>query len=237
MAAIEQGRATYDNVRKFVTYIFASNVPEIVPFVAYVLFRIPLPLTVMQILAVDLGTDLVPALALGAEPAEADVMRRSPRSRAQRLLDAPTLLRAYAWLGMIQAVLSLGAFFAVYGIAGWRPGEPLTTTGPLYAAATTATFAGIVACQVGNLFACRSTHTSAFLPHGANPMLWYGVAVEVALLGALVHVAPLAAVFGFAPPGGRVWLLLASFPLALLALEELRKSVARASARRACIAP
>jgi sodium/potassium-transporting ATPase subunit alpha len=102
VAAIEEGRAVYDNVRKFVTYIFASNIPEIVPFIAFVLFRVPLPLTVMQILAVDPGTDLLPALALGAETPEPDVMRRPPRSRRERLLNLPTLLRAYGWLGMIE---------------------------------------------------------------------------------------------------------------------------------------
>ena len=64
VAAIEEGRAVYANIKKFVTYIFASNIPEIVPFIAFVLFKIPLPLTVMQILAVDLGTDMVPALGL-----------------------------------------------------------------------------------------------------------------------------------------------------------------------------
>lgn len=223
VAAIEEGRASYDNVRKFVTYIFASNVPEIVPFVAFVLFRIPLPLSVMQILAVDLGTDLVPALALGAEPAEPDVMRRPPRGRSEHLLDAPTLLRAYAWLGAIQAVLSLGAFFAVYWLAGWRPGEVLAPTGAIYAQATTATFAGIVACQVGNLFACRGARMSALVPRGRNRLLGYGIAVELGLLFALVYVPPLARVFGFAPLSPTVWLLLAPFPVVLVALDELRK--------------
>jgi sodium/potassium-transporting ATPase subunit alpha len=67
VAAIEEGRAVFDNIRKFLTYILSSNVPEIVPYLAFVLFRIPLPLTIIQILAVDLGTDMLPALALGAE--------------------------------------------------------------------------------------------------------------------------------------------------------------------------
>jgi magnesium-transporting ATPase (P-type) len=125
VAAIEEGRAVYDNVRKFVTYIFASNAAELVPFIVFILFRIPLPLTVMQILAVDLGTDLLPALALGAEAPEPDVMRRPPRSRRERLLNLPTLLRAYGWLGMIEAALSLGGFFFAYWLTGWRRGEPM----------------------------------------------------------------------------------------------------------------
>ncbi len=86
VAAIEEGRAVYDNLRKFLTYILTSNIPELVPYLAFVLFRIPLPLTIIQILAVDLGTDMLPALALGAEKPDPDTMRRPPRPRGERLL-------------------------------------------------------------------------------------------------------------------------------------------------------
>ena len=84
--AIEEGRAVYDNIRKFMTYIFSSNVPEILPFILTAMFRIPLALTVMQILAIDLGTDLFPALALGTEKPEPDIMKRPPRRRNQPLV-------------------------------------------------------------------------------------------------------------------------------------------------------
>ena len=66
--AIEEGRAVFENIRKFLTYILTSNIPELVPYLAFAFARVPLALTVMQILAVDLGTDMVPALGLGAEP-------------------------------------------------------------------------------------------------------------------------------------------------------------------------
>ncbi|MEK7773707.1 MAG: HAD-IC family P-type ATPase, partial [Deltaproteobacteria bacterium] len=112
--AISEGRAVYSNIKKFMTYIFASNIPEIVPFIAFVLFRIPLPLTVMQILAVDLGTDVLPALGLGVEPPEAGLMKQPPRPKDSRLLDFKTLARAYLFLGPIEAILCLGAFFFAY---------------------------------------------------------------------------------------------------------------------------
>ena len=130
IAAIEEGRAVYDNVRKFISYIFASNIPEVVPFIAFVLWKIPLPLTVMQVLAVDLGTDLFPALALGTEPPEPGVMRRPPRPRNQRMLDWTTLARAYLWLGMIEAALCMVGYFAANWLAGggqewhWRRRVP-----------------------------------------------------------------------------------------------------------------
>jgi P-type E1-E2 ATPase len=78
VAAIEEGRAAYENVRKFLNYVLVSNVAEAVPFAAFILYRIPLPLTVMQVLAVDVGTDLFPALGLGAEPPERGLMSRPP---------------------------------------------------------------------------------------------------------------------------------------------------------------
>jgi magnesium-transporting ATPase (P-type) len=226
VAAVREGRAVYDNVRKFVTYIFASNIPEIVPFVAFVLFGIPLPLTVMQILAVDLGTDLLPALALGTEPPEPGVMTRPPRPRSARLLDGPTLLRAYGWLGLIEGALCLAAFFFAYGLTGWRPGAPLAGTGVPYATATTMSLAGIVACQIGNVFACRSTHRSSRrLGFSTNRMLLAGIGVEIALLALIVYTPPLASIFGLAPLGLAHWAFLAPFAPLLLALEEARKAL------------
>ncbi len=226
VAAIEEGRAVYDNIRKFVTYIFASNIPELIPFLAFVLLHIPLPLTVMQILAVDLGTDLVPALGLGMEAPEPDVMRRKPRSRAERLLNWPTLLRAYGWLGMIEAALSLTGFFAVYWLSGWRPGMVMAESGTLYLTATTMTLAGIVACQIGNVFACRSaSQSSVKLSWRGNSLLLFGILAEVVLLLLMIYVPLLAQVFGLAPLSWNHWAILATFPLLLLCLEEIRKAL------------
>ena len=84
----------FDNIRKFLTYILSSNIPELVPYLAFVLFRIPLPLTIIQILAVDLGTDMLPALALGAEKPDPAVMQRPPRARNERLLSWGVIARA-----------------------------------------------------------------------------------------------------------------------------------------------
>ncbi len=224
VVAIEEGRAVYDNIRKFVTYIFASNIPELIPFIAFVLFHIPLPLTIMQVLAVDLGTDLVPALALGMEAPEPDVMRRRPRRRSERLLKFPTLLRAYGWLGLLEAALSMCAYFYTYWLAGWRPGEELASDGWLYFTATTMSLAGIVACQVGNVFACRS-ETQSILQLGffSNRTLLLGIVIEIVILLHLVYLPPLARVFGLAPLQWQHWALLAIFPVIFLGAEELRK--------------
>jgi magnesium-transporting ATPase (P-type) len=233
VAAVEEGRAVYDNVRKFVTYIFASNIPEMVPFVVYILFQVPLPLTVMQILAVDLGTDLVPAIALGSEHPEGGVMTRPPRQCGERLLNLPTLLRAYAWLGMLEAGFSLSGYLIILWLAGWHSGLPLESSNPLYLTATTMTLAGIVACQVGNAFACRSDSESIFrLGFTTNRMLIGGIVVEISLLLILIYVLPLRTMFGLAPLAPAHWLLLLTFGPLLLFFEECRKALRRRMAVR-----
>jgi potassium/sodium efflux P-type ATPase len=119
--AVEEGRAVYENIKKFVTYILASNVPELIPFVAMVLFNLPLGLTVMQILAIDLGTDMLPALALGVEKPEPGIMNRPPRPRHKRLVDGALFLRAYGWLGVIETALAFVGFFALIQAMGYSP--------------------------------------------------------------------------------------------------------------------
>ncbi|MDP1717659.1 MAG: HAD-IC family P-type ATPase, partial [Burkholderiales bacterium] len=162
VAAIEEGRAVFQNIRKFLTYILTSNIPEIVPYLAFVLLRIPLPLTIIQILAVDLGTDLLPALALGAEKPAPDIMQQPPRRRAERLMNWPLVVRAYLWLGMLEAAAAMAAFFFVLGAGGWRYGEILAPADPLYLQATTACLAAIIVMQVVNVFLCRDPRESVF---------------------------------------------------------------------------
>ncbi len=233
VTAVRLGRAVYANVGKFVTYIFASNVPELVPLLAAVLLGIPLPLTVMQILAVDLGTDLLPALALGTERPEPGLMDRPPRPRNERLLSRTRLLHAYGFLGAIEAALAMFAFFWTYWLAGWQPGLPLAAAGPLYVRATTMTLCGIVAAQIGNVFACRTDRESVFRTGlFSNRLVWVGIAAEIGLLLLLIHVPVLARTFSLAPLAFREWWILLLFPCIVLGLEEARKAWLRARTQR-----
>lgn len=228
VAAIEEGRAVYDNIRKFLTYILTSNIPEIVPYLAFVLFRIPLPLTVVQILAVDLGTDLLPALALGAEKPHPEVMRTPPRRRGERLLSWPLLARAYLFLGPLEALAAMAAFFFVLDGAGWRYGDMLARNDPVYLQATTACLGAIVLAQVVNLFVCRHPLRPALaFPLRDNPLLLVGIAVEIGLLLLIVYTPAGNRLFGTAPPPPAVWLYAAPFALLLGAAEEGRKWLLR----------
>ena len=230
--AVEEGRAVFDNLRKFLTYILTSNIPEIVPYLAFVLLRVPLPLTVIQILAVDLGTDMLPALALGAEPPQAGVMERPPRARSARLLDAPLVLRAYLFLGVIEAAAALVMFFGFLLAGGWSWGDELARLDPFYREATTACLATIVVMQVVNLFLCRDPRHSAWPPGlTANPLLLAGVAFELSLILLVVYTPLGNRLFGTAPLAAGVWLLALPMALGLAVLEEGRKAWMRRYAR------
>jgi calcium-translocating P-type ATPase len=228
VAAIEEGRAVFENIRKFLTYILSSNIPELVPYLAFVLFRIPLPLTIIQILAVDLGTDMLPALALGAEKPDPGVMLRPPRARTERLLSWGLMARAYLFLGMLQAGAAMAVFFFVLDAAGWQYGTSLDRNDPLYLQATSACLATIVVMQMMNVFLCRHPLKSS-LSFGlfSNPYVLVGLAAELALILFIIYTPGGNWLFGTAPIGGEVWLLALAGAASMWVLEEARKASQR----------
>jgi magnesium-transporting ATPase (P-type) len=227
VAAVEEGRVVYDNIRKFITYIFVHAIPEIVPFLIYALAggAIPLPLTALQILAIDLGTDTVPALALGREPAEPGTMDRPPRPREAGIISRAMLARAWLRLGSLEALLVTGGFFLVLLAAGWSPGVATGSGTPLhhaYLQATTMTWAGIVACQLGAAFALRTSHASLRqVGLLTNRYLLRGVAFAVAFAAAIIYLPPLQSLFTTAALPARDLLLLACFPVVVWGSDEL----------------
>ena len=228
VSAIEEGRAVFDNLRKFLTYILTSNIPEMVPYLAFVLFKIPLPLTIIQILAVDLGTDMLPALALGAEKPDPGTMRRPPRLRSERLLNWGLLTRAYLFLGPLEAIAGMAAFFFVLHGGDWQYGTVLGHHDNLYLQATTACLSAIIAMQVVNVFLCRHPTLSAFSRgHRRNRLIWYGIGFELLLLLLIGYTPWGNALFGTSPLDAEVWLFILPFGIGMLLLEELRKAVVR----------
>ncbi|MEU6849421.1 cation-transporting P-type ATPase [Actinacidiphila alni] len=229
VTAVEAGRRVYDNVRKFIVYIFAHLTPEVVPFIVFALSAgaVPLPLTVLQILAVDLGTETLPALALGRERAEPGLMARPPRPGSQSVISKDMLVRSWGWLGSVSAALVMSAFFYVLWRAGWHPGDPTgsgTTLHHAYLTATTATFVGIVTCQIGTAIAARTDH-AALKDIGlfTNPLLLAGIAFELVFTAALVYAPPLQHLFGTASLPPDVVLLVAVFPPLVWGTDEIRR--------------
>jgi magnesium-transporting ATPase (P-type) len=231
VSAVEEGRAVYENIRHFITYIITHNIAEAVPYLLFVIARIPLPLLVMQILAIDLGSDLVPALALGTDPPEPGTMERPPRSRKERLLNAKVVARVYGWLGLIEGLAAMAAYFLVYYINGWRPSmgvSAMATSGHVYVMATSACFAAIVVTQIGNGFNCRSNKESIFkIGFFTNRFYLWGILCELGVVLALFYIPPLQKVFGTKPISGLTWLFLFVWPVVILFAEEGRKAVVR----------
>jgi magnesium-transporting ATPase (P-type) len=233
--AVEEGRGVYANIKKFISYIFTSNTPEAVPFIFWALSRgrIPLALGVMHILAIDLGTDMVPALALGEEPPEPGLMDRPPRDLGEHVITRSLLVRAYLFLGIIQSFAAMAAFYFQYWMNGyWGQWLDLPSTGVLYESATAMTLGAVVATQIGNLFAQRTERTSVFkMGWFSNRMIWIGIASELLLISLIVYVPFFQQAIGTAAfPLGN-WLFLFAWTPSLLLADELRKALVRRSER------
>jgi calcium-translocating P-type ATPase len=226
VAAIEEGRAVYDNIRKFLTYILTSAIPELVPYLVFALFKIPLPLTIIQILAVDLGTDMLPALGLGADPPAPGIMLKPPRSRKERLLNWPLLLRAYLFLGLLEAAAAMAAYFFVLQGSNWSWGEQLASNDPIYLQATTACLGTIILMQVFNVFLCKTPERSLFgAGNFTNQLLLWGVAFEITIILTIVYTPWGHFIFGTAPIDLSIWLFMLPCAIGMLLLEEVRKWV------------
>ena len=237
VSAVEEGRAVYANIRRFTSYIFTSNAPEAVPFTVFALSggRVPLALGVMAILSIDLGTDLVPALALGAEPPDPGVMDRQPRAQATHLVTRGLLGRAYLTLGGSSSVAVMMIFFGWYWTHGhWGQWLDLPDTGTLYHQAVSMALTAVVFTQIGNLFAQRAARSSSRRVWlFSNRLVWVGIGSELALVALIVYLPFLQRVFdtGPLPAGAWAWFipLVALLPLA----DWLVVRSSRARARRA----
>ena len=219
--AIEEGRTVYFNVKKFVTYVLASNVPEIVPYILQFFLKIPLPLSVIQILFIDLGTDILPGVALGSERPEKNIMNRPPVGRNEKILDWEVFKRGYFFLGIIEATAAMTAFISFLLLHGWQYGTVTLADPLLHRQAMTMTLLGAVTCQMLNGLTMRSWEFSAFsLGLFSNRLMMAAMAVEVVWVWALLNVPPVQKVFNTAHvPLSDLWILL-PFPVLLFLSHE-----------------
>jgi magnesium-transporting ATPase (P-type) len=225
VAAVEQGRATFANIHRFLTYHLTDNVAELTPFMVWALSggRFPLALGVLQILSLDIGTDLLPAIALGNEAPSKGVLLRPPESR--HLIDRPLLVRVFGVLGPTEALVEMTAFLVALAAAGWRPGDTFPTGHALWAASGAA-FAAVVIGQMANAYACRSATRSPWrFGWATNRLLVWAVIVEFAALAAFLLIPPVADVLdhAFPPVAGLIVALLAA--PAVLAVDYVHKRV------------
>ena len=202
--AIEEGLAVFQNIRKFLTYILVHNVAELIPYLGFLLFKIPLALTPIQALSIDMGSDTLAALGLGVERPDPQIMQRSPRPQGERLMNWPLAFRAYLFLGLIEAAAAMAAFFFVLHGARWTYGQNLAAEDPVYLQATTACLSTIIVMQIVNVFLCRSATQSVFSTGLlGNTLIILGAVSEIAIL-LLINYTPWGnSLLGTAPIGER----------------------------------
>jgi magnesium-transporting ATPase (P-type) len=225
--AIESGRTIYENIRKFIIYVFTHNWAELIPYILYALLNIPLPLLVVQVLAIDLAIDVIPSLALSREPPEMGIMQEPPRSIKERLFNTSVFLRSF-YIGAIIAVGAMIGCLSAWSAGGWQLGMQLDSTSQVYVKGTTMTFAGIVVAQIGNVLACRTSKTSIFKSNPRNnKWIWLGIASQITMLSVLVYVPLMQGLFGTTALELTDWLYLAVLAGIVIVAEEIRKVFAR----------
>lgn len=229
--AVESGRTIYENLRRFIVYVFSHNWAELFPYVLYAVLALPLPLLAVQVLAIDLGIDVIPSLALSREPAETGIMEEPPRSVKERLFNKKVFLRSF-YIGLIIAAGAMVGCLSVWSASGWHLGMSLRADDVVYVKGTTMTFAGIVVAQVGNVLACRTSRASILKTSlKSNKWIWLGIASQLTILSAIIYIPPLQALFGTTAIGLTEWAFLALLACVVVLAEEIRKWFARRLAK------
>jgi magnesium-transporting ATPase (P-type) len=229
--AVESGRVIYENIRKFIMYVFSHNFAELIPYILYALLNIPLPLLVVQILAIDLIIDVIPSLALSREPAESGIMQEPPRSIQERLFSTGVLLRSLFIGSIIAAGAMIGCLY-VWSLGGWHLGLQLDSNNVVYIKGTTMVFAGIVVAQIGNVLGSRTNKTSIFKTSLTNnKWIWLGIAAQISIIASMVYVPWLQRLFGTTALDPIDWAFLALLAFVVIFAEEIRKWFARKLAK------
>jgi len=249
---IEQGRLIFDNLKKSIAYTLTSNIPEITPFLALIIFQIPIPLETIMILCIDLGTDMLPAIALAYEEAEGGIMQRVPRDKSKdRLVNAKLISLAYGQIGMIQAAAGFCCYFMVFNHYGLSfddiqgtgfdyiddsykntaiHGSPNIVAGLGYDArmtilskAQTAFLVSIVVAQWSDVIICKTRENSIFTQGMSNMTLNVGLFEETVLAIALVYCPPFQDAFGTESLDFKMWCYGVPFSFLIWVYDELRK--------------
>jgi potassium/sodium efflux P-type ATPase len=226
--AVESGRAIYDNIRRFIVYVFSHNWAELIPYFLYTFLGIPLPLLVMQVLAIDLFIDVLPSLAISREPAEPGIMDNPPRSVKQHLFDTKVLFRSL-YVGLIISAGAMILCLKTWTAGGWQWGTMLDPSNIVYIKGTTMTLAGITLGQVGNVLSSRSNRVSVFrVGFSRNKWILWGIAAQIGIVSTIIYLPWLQPIFGTTAISALDWGYLLLVTVGVVAAEELRKGVARA---------
>ncbi|KAK4291857.1 hypothetical protein Pmani_035336 [Petrolisthes manimaculis] len=236
---VEEGRLIYENIKKSISFTFTSNIPELVPFIFFIIAQVPKPLGIGTILFIDLGTDLVPAISLAYEKAESDIMKRKPRNIEDRLVNKRLMMAAYGQIGVIQC---LAGFFVYYIIMTQNGFLPLTLFNLssqwddnsnyydrhiLEKTIHTAFFINIVLVQWAYLVVAKTRRNSIFTQGMKNHILTTGIIIQTCVAAFLSYGPHMDYIFGMYPIRAVWWLPAIPFALFIILYDEGRKFIIR----------
>lgn len=252
VTGVEEGRLIFDNLKKSIAYTLTSNIPEISPFLLFILFNVPLPLGTVTILCIDLGTDMVPAISLAYEMAESDIMKRAPRDPYKdKLVNERLISMAYGQIGMIQAAAGFFSYFIILAENGFLPpilfgirkqwdskgvndlqdsyGQEWTYSDrkKLEYTCHTAFFVSIVIVQWADLIVCKTRRNSIVHQGMSNWVLNFGLVFETALAAFLSYTPGMDAALRMYPLKLNWWIPAIPFSISIFVYDEIRRFILR----------
>uniref|UniRef100_A0A669B6P9 Sodium/potassium-transporting ATPase subunit alpha n=1 Tax=Oreochromis niloticus TaxID=8128 RepID=A0A669B6P9_ORENI len=252
VTGVEEGRLIFDNLKKSIAYTLTSNIPEITPFLFFIIVNIPLPLGTITILCIDLGTDMVPAISLAYEAAESDIMKRQPRNPSRdKLVNERLISIAYGQIGMIQALGGFFAYFVILAENGFLPSQlvgirlnwddrSLNDLEDSYGqqwtyeqrkivefTCHTAFFVSIVVVQWADLIICKTRRNSVFQQGMRNKILIFGLFEETALAAFLSYCPGMDVALRMYPLKPTWWFCAFPYSFLIFVYDEARKLILR----------
>lgn len=252
VTGVEEGRLIFDNLKKSIAYTLTSNIPEISPFLLFILASVPLPLGTVTILCIDLGTDMVPAISLAYEKAESDIMKRMPRDPFKdKLVNERLISMAYGQIGMIQAAAGFFTYFIIMAENGFLPktlfgirkqwdskgvndledsyGQEWTYTDrkKLEYTCHTAFFVAIVVVQWADLIICKTRRNSIYHQGMNNWVLNFGLVFETVLAAILSYTPGMETALRMYPLKINWWIPGIPFSIAIFTYDEIRRFILR----------
>jgi len=250
---VEEGRLIFDNLKKSIAYTLEHLLPEVIPYLAFFIFRIPLPLTTVLILCIDLGTDLFPAISCAYEEKESDIMLRPPRNaKVDRLVGWRLFVFSYLQIGIIQVMGTFCAYYSAWWYYGFSPNDVYDTANwwdtdgtriaPCWAgvgvgtleyrvtalkAAQTSVFLSIVIVQWGGLLVCKTRKLSLFQQGMRNSAINWSLIVETIITLLIIYCPGIQTVLGAHPIVGYLWLPAMPFAVIIVIYDETRKWILR----------
>nr|AGR87394.1 Na+/K+-ATPase alpha-subunit 3 [Periophthalmodon schlosseri] len=252
VTGVEEGRLIFDNLKKSIAYTLTSNIPEITPFLLFIIVNIPLPLGTITILCIDLGTDMVPAISLAYEAAESDIMKRQPRNPFRdKLVNERLISIAYGQIGMIQALGGFFTYFVILAENGFLPsrlvgirlnwddrsvndledsyGQQWTYEQRKIVEFTchTAFFVSIVVVQWADVIICKTRRNSVFQQGMKNKILIFGLFEETALAAFLSYCPGMDVALRMYPLKPTWWFCAFPYSFLIFVYDEIRKLLIR----------